>query len=1421
MTSAAAIPALLAAAPASAQSITLDAPPVRQPLDENGVDLSSGGIVVPSSTLAIGGQDGLVHSRHRVGNGWNHNYLLSIRSEATPEGKLYRVILGGTTIEFLNSSPGVFEPQNGELGSFTTASGNFIYIDVSGTKYTFNKSLVANYESYYGAVEAVGTKIERPDGQITTLNYRNSSYSVGRLMYVIRLQSVVNSTGYHLKFSYATDVPVAGSSDEWYRVTKVTAINRAVEYCDPAADSCNLTQPWPYLTYSQDATRTIETVTDILGREARFTNDGARRLKAVKRPGENSDGMFIAYDADSRVDWITFQNSYVRDYNWSQDANGNLVSVSTDHLGRTRTVVTNPDAHVILSDTDALGDVTSYTYDSEDRADKITAPEGNVIDLTRDSRGRVTQVKHIAKGGATNIITGASYPALDASGLRCANAVTCDTPLTTTDANGKVTSYSYDQTHGGVLSVTSPADDSGNHPVTSFEYAGKYARRLSSTGNLISETVPVARLVKSSVCRTATTCTGSANEQVSELIYDNQAAPNLQPVSSKVRTGANTLVSTTSYTYGRLGNVATVDGPMAYDITAFRYDAVGQQVGAISADPDGAGAQPRLASRTTYNADGQATKSESGTVAGTSDTDWAAFAPVQEFRTSYDAFGRVATSSQVLPGGNAQYSLAQYSYDYAGRPDCVALRMNAPSTSTNLPADACEPMAEGAYGPDRIEKNYYDAADQLTQTFSGVGTDFQQRTAMLEYTDNGKTKAAIDAKGNRTEYLFDGYGRAYRIKYPDPTTPGVASATDYENVTYNADGTIASYRNRMGETINLYYDDLGRVVAKGVPNRTGLAARHTRNVSYAYDLFGNMTEARFGGLTGLGFSYRYNGIGQLVGTDDKMQTSTVRSLGYEYDIAGRRAALIHPDGARFTYEYDTLGRLRFVRRDAGSGAADRLLENVFTPTGELDLRLASGSAYRSAFAHDGARRTREQRIFKNGSSYDLTHGWEHNPASQVVNETKDNALHHWDGHPAQTIDHDYAANGLNQYTAVGAQALTYDANGNLIADGFNAYTYDVENRLVAVSGQNGAELTYDPLGRLHEVRDGAGAVQRTNLYDGDALIGEYSAGGAMLARHVHGLSAGDDPIASYTGAGTTLADIRFLYRDRLGSVAMSAASNAASPEAYTYDEFGVHGSATPPRFGYTGQAWVPEAGLYYYKARMYSPGLGRFMQPDPIGFAGGMNWYAYVANDPVNGVDPSGLAVEPVTGTRLRGGAPAGLFGYVRGYDAEGQRARVTIGNDESDSSSGGHGDETGGQNDDGITGEIVVTAQEAARRASTAAHNALTDARQAIGDPAGDLNVIIVEGIRQTIKGSQWKKDAQVIVVQLPWWMSPTAVRNAYFLSVLGTVAKPPRIEDGQEIVVVRKGYFVTSRTASTGQPAIQFRDRTTGLNITYKFEN
>jgi RHS repeat-associated protein len=86
--------------------------------------------------------------------------------------------------------------------------------------------------------------------------------------------------------------------------------------------------------------------------------------------------------------------------------------------------------------------------------------------------------------------------------------------------------------------------------------------------------------------------------------------------------------------------------------------------------------------------------------------------------------------------------------------------------------------------------------------------------------------------------------------------------------------------------------------------------------------------------------------------------------------------------------------------------------------------------------------------------------------------------------------------------------------------------------------------------------------------------------------------------------------------------------------------------------------WLPEAGLYYYKARMYAPQLGRFLQTDPIDVAGGVNLYAYVGNDPVNFIDPLGLCLLGFEKTG--GGTYAGPDGPVV-YATGGCRGIVTI----------------------------------------------------------------------------------------------------------------------------------------------------------------
>jgi len=201
-------------------------------------------------------------------------------------------------------------------------------------------------------------------------------------------------------------------------------------------------------------------------------------------------------------------------------------------------------------------------------------------------------------------------------------------------------------------------------------------------------------------------------------------------------------------------------------------------------------------------------------------------------------------------------------------------------------------------------------------------------------------------------------------------------------------------------------------------------------------------------------------------------------------------------------------------------------------------------------------------------------------------------------------------------------ALSYDPNGNLTADETNTYTWDAHNHLTAISGGVEVSFMYDALGRRASKTISGTTTQF--LYDRLNPVQELSAGNppaSVTTNLLTGLS-----IEEYFSRSDSSGTMSFL-RDALGSTATLTDSAGTLNTQYTYEPFGattVSGPANANPYQFTGRE-DDGTGTYFYRARYYSPTLQRFLAQDPLGFAGGMNLFAYANDDPVDASDPLGL----------------------------------------------------------------------------------------------------------------------------------------------------------------------------------------------------
>jgi RHS repeat-associated protein len=590
---------------------------------------------------------------------------------------------------------------------------------------------------------------------------------------------------------------------------------------------------------------------------------------------------------------------------------------------------------------------------------------------------------------------------------------------------------------------------------------------------------------------------------------------------------------------------------------------------------------------------------------------------------AFDAFGNVSVTDAL---GNTRRFLLNEVGQVAGEVDALGnVSEYVYDGANNLTAS----MAPG-YG---AVASTYDARGNLVGQVNPLG-----QSEAFAYDASNDMTSMRDALGNTTGFQYDANGNLVST---------IDAGGNSDRLSYDAQGNVIRQIDNNGNAVNYTYNARGQLTRKDYADGS--------HADFTYDSHGNLTVAALVTSSGtLTTTYAYDSADRLVQVSDPNN----HVLRYAYDDAGRRVQS-NQDGFIVNYTYDSVDRLSTVTDQQGNVLAvytyDAAGQGVETDLGngtyskrayDRDGRLVSLVNYgprpgvgqngpiisRFDYTYDGLGRVASMTTLDGTTTYtydadgQLTSA--NLPSGRTITYQYDAA-----GNRVAVTDQGvtttYAANDLNQLAAAGATTFHYDANGNLIsrtdATGTTAYTYDAENHLIGVGGPADTwTFQYDALGtRISASHNGQQVDYVTDPTGLGSVVGEYTGSGALIANYGIGLG-----LLNRVGAGGTTAFYGF---DGNGNTSELTGAGGTVLNSYSYLPFGeslIATGATPNPFTYVGQFGVMSgaAGLYFMRARWYSPDLGRFTQPDPTGLAGeDANLYRYVQNDPVGAKDPSGL----------------------------------------------------------------------------------------------------------------------------------------------------------------------------------------------------
>jgi RHS repeat-associated protein len=618
-------------------------------------------------------------------------------------------------------------------------------------------------------------------------------------------------------------------------------------------------------------------------------------------------------------------------------------------------------------------------------------------------------------------------------------------------------------------------------------------------------------------------------------------------------------------------------------------------------------------------------------------------------RTLYDALGRTTATIQNYTDGvptTNTNGTTQYAYDG----DNHVLTLTAV-----LPAGTPWQTTQYVYGVttdggSAINSNDLLATMQYPDLVTGQPSTDPHQQVTYQYNALGQTVNMTDRNGTTQSYSYDVLG----WQTSDTVTQlgdGVDGSIRRIDTAYDTGGRTylyTSYADTAGTTIvnqvQERYNGLSQLIGEYQAHAGAVVTGVTPQVQYTLtEMDGGVNNSRLVSMTypnGRVVNYNYNaGLDNSISRLSSLSDSSGLLETYAYLGHGTVVQRAHPQtGVNLTYISPTgsTGDAgdQYTGLDRFGRVVDQLWLNTNTSTATDELQYT--------YDRDGNVLTKSNQV--NGAFSEL---YSYDGFNRLTSFTRNNGQgQSW---TLDALGNWMPANAQNQYTSVSGEVTMpmYDNNGNLTTDPTNGHTYvyDAWNRLVAVrnGGNTLSCYTYDALNR--RITESPSGTPHDLYYNYQWQVIEERVNGQVQTQYVW------DPLASDilverdrdpNGSGT-LSERLYAQQDANGNVTALVDTSSNLVERFVYDPYGQVTVLAPDWSGpisdafslvylYQGGRYDTTSGLYDFRNRDYSPALGRWLQQDPIGYAGGtMNLYQMEESNPINRLDPLGQQPAPIS----------------------------------------------------------------------------------------------------------------------------------------------------------------------------------------------